>query len=416
MSPKTHYTTVGDTGGNLPEIADMTAITANRGDYPSRRADYFPAVGTPLAEVETPALLIDLDAFETNLRLMQESIADFAGELRPHAKTHKCPTIALAQIAQGAVGVCCQKVSEAEALVDGGVCDVLISNQVVGAKKVARVAALAQRARLSICVDDPSQIAALDEAMSHADAAADRPTGNATLDVLVEIDVGAKRCGVAPGQPAVELAKLISNSQHLRFAGLQAYHGSAQHRRSVEERRTAIASAAELAGKTRDLLHAAGIECPKITGGGTGTFLFEAGSGVYNELQAGSYVFMDADYAANVWAGSGQPPFQHSLFVWTTVMSRTPGVRAVVDAGLKSSSVDSGLPKLAEQTPAAYTGASDEHGVITLNGAPDYSLGHKLKLIPGHCDPTVNMHDQFICIRNDRVEAIWPITARGCAW
>lgn len=416
MSPKIRYATVRDTSGNLPEIADMTVTVANQADCPSRRAEYLPAIGTPLAEVETPALLIDLDAFEANLRLMQESIADFAGELRPHAKTHKCPTIALAQIAQGAVGVCCQKVSEAEALVDGGVCDVLISNQVVGAKKVARIAALAQRSRLSICVDDPSQIAAIDEAMSHADAAADRPTGNATLDVLVEIDVGAKRCGVAPGNPAVELAKLIAKSQHLRFAGLQAYHGSAQHRRSVEERRAAIASAAELAGRTRDLLHAAGIECPKITGGGTGTFLFEAGSGVYNELQAGSYVFMDADYAANTWASSGQPPFRHSLFVWTTVMSRTPGVRAVVDAGLKSSSVDSGLPKLAEQTPAAYTGASDEHGTIMLNRAPDFPLGHKLKLIPGHCDPTVNMHDHFVCIRNDRVEAIWPITARGCAW
>lgn len=386
----------------------MTSIAANHVDCPPRRAGYLPAVGAPLVEVETPALLIDLDAFETNLRLMQESIANFAGELRPHAKTHKCPTIALAQIAHGAVGVCCQKVSEAEALVDGGVCDVLISNQVVGGKKLARVATLAQRARISICVDDAQQVTALEEAMVRA--------GNATLAVLVEIDVGAKRCGVAPGEPAVRLAKFIGEKQHLHFAGLQAYHGSAQHRRSVEERRAAIALAAELAGQTRDLLHAAGIECPKITGGGTGTFLFEAGSNVYNELQAGSYVFMDADYAANEWIGSGQPPFQHSLFVWTTVMSRTPGVRAVVDAGLKSSSVDSGLPKLADATPAAYVNVSDEHGVIALNGAPDYPLGHKLKLIPGHCDPTVNMHDHFICIRNDRVEAIWPITARGCAW
>lgn len=373
-------------------------------------------IGMPLAEVDTPALLIDLDAFETNLRLMQASIVDFAGHLRPHAKTHKCPTIALAQIAHGAVGVCCQKVSEAEALVDGGVGDVLISNQVVGAKKVARVAALAQRARISICVDDPEQVTALEEAMARASHEASRGAGDATLDVLVEIDVGAKRCGVSPGEPAVRLAMLIGEKQHLRFAGLQAYHGSAQHRRSVEERRAAITAAAQLAGQTRDMLHAAGIECPKVTGGGTGTFLFEVGSGVYNELQAGSYVFMDADYAANDWADSDQPPFQHSLFVWTTVMSRTAGVRAVVDAGLKSSSVDSGLPKLADVTPAAYVNVSDEHGVIALNGAPDYPLGHKLKLIPGHCDPTVNMHDHFICIRNDRVEAIWPITARGLAW
>src|SRR5688500_9030618 len=148
----------------------MTAIAANRVDCPSSRAGYLPAVGATLAEVDTPALLIDLDAFETNLRLMQESIADFAGELRPHAKTHKCPTIALAQIAHGAVGVCCQKVSEAEAMVDGGVRDVLISNEVVGLAKLQRVAALAQRAKISICVDAHEQVAALAAAMRDASA------------------------------------------------------------------------------------------------------------------------------------------------------------------------------------------------------------------------------------------------------
>jgi 3-hydroxy-D-aspartate aldolase len=400
--------TPGDDNPPFQRTNDVTSNPSAEVEEAARRAAYLPPLGASLGEVETPALVIDLDAFETNLKLMQQAISGFGGRLRPHAKTHKCPTIALAQMAHGAVGVCCQKVSEAEAMVDGGVGDVLISNEVVGAQKVARVAALAQRSRLSICVDDPSQVAALDDAMSAA--------GAATLDVLVEIDVGAKRCGVAPGEPAVALAKLIGKSQHLRFAGLQAYQGSAQHRRSVEERRAAIRSAAELAARTRDLLTAAGIDCPKVTGGGTGTFLFEAGSGVYNELQAGSYVFMDADYAANDWADSGQPSFEQSLFILTTVMSRTPGVRAVVDAGLKSSSIDSGLPKLAGDTPAEYVSASDEHGVIALNGAADFPLGHKLKLIPGHCDPTVNMHDHFVCIRHDRVEAIWPITARGCAW
>ena len=388
----------------------MSAVAPIRVDrhHSAAAPSYLPAIGTPLAEVETPALIVDLDAFETNLRLMQESISGFAGQLRPHAKTHKCPTIALRQMALGAVGVCCQKVSEAESLADGGVPDVLISNEVVGAGKIARVAALAQRVRLSICVDDASQVTALEEAMAIA--------GDETLDVLVEIEVGGNRCGVAPGPAAVKLAELIGDSQRLRFAGLQAYHGSAQHRRTVEERRDSIRSAADLAAHTRDLLSAAGIACPKITGGGTGTYLFEAASSVYSELQAGSYVFMDADYAANEWAASGQPPFQHSLFVWTTVMSRTPGVRAVVDAGLKSSSVDSGLPKLADETPAAYVSASDEHGVIALNGAPDYPLGDKLKLIPGHCDPTVNMHNHFVCVRNGQVEEIWPIAARGCAW
>ncbi|WP_210421125.1 DSD1 family PLP-dependent enzyme [Lacipirellula limnantheis] len=399
MSPKTMIDLDGDGIRARPAMRPPAAV-----------------VGMRLAEVDTPALLIDLDAFETNLRLMQQAIAGYNVQLRPHAKTHKCPTIALAQIALGAVGVCCQKVSEAEALVDGGVGDVLISNEVVGAAKVARVAALAQRARISICVDDPEQVVVLAAAMAQADPQSGLGDQATTLDVLVEIDVGAKRCGVAPGEPAVRLAQLVSQQPQLRFAGLQAYQGSAQHRRTVDERRAAIAAAAELAGHTRDLLQAAGIECPKITGGGTGTFLLEADSGIYNELQAGSYVFMDADYAANEWAGSGQPAFQQSLFVWTTVMSRTPGVRAVVDAGLKSSSVDSGLPTLADETPAKYVNVSDEHGVIALNGAPDYALGQKLKLIPGHCDPTVNMHDSFVCYRGDRVEAIWPITARGCAW
>jgi 3-hydroxy-D-aspartate aldolase len=371
------------------------------------------AVGMSLEDVDTPALVIDLDAFESNLRLMQQATANLPVQLRPHAKTHKCPTIALQQVAHGAVGVCCQKVSEAESMVDGGIRDVLISNEVVGATKLKRVAALAARSKLSICVDDAEQVTALAAAMRSVDA---------TIDVLVEIDVGARRCGVEPGQAAVRLAELITAQAQLRFAGLQAYHGSAQHIRSFEERRGAILRAAELAADTRDELLAAGVECPLITGAGTGTFLFEAASRVYNELQPGSYIFMDVDYAANDWGGAGRdagvvwPRFQHSLFVWTTVMSRTPGVRAVVDAGLKALSVDSGMPTVVEGTGADYTRISDEHGVIEFNGAADYKLGEKLKLIPGHCDPTVNLHEHFVCFRNGRVEAVWPITARGCFW
>jgi 3-hydroxy-D-aspartate aldolase len=381
------------------------------------------AVGMPLDEVDTPALLVDLDAFESNLRLMQQATADLPVEVRPHAKTHKCPTIALAQMAHGAVGVCCQKVSEAEALVAGGVPDVLISNEVVGAAKLSRVAALARRARLSICVDAVEQIEALTHAMQRTSA---RDGNNATLDVLVEIDVGAKRCGVPPGEPAVELARRIIAAPQLRFAGLQAYQGLAQHIRRIDERRDAIAAAVQQAADTRNRIQAAGIDCPKITGAGTGTFLFEAASTVYDELQPGSYIFMDGDYAANDWSDASEhqrgdvpPRFQHSLFVWTTVMSRTPRVRAIVDAGLKALSIDSGMPLVVgddsrASTDVAYTRISDEHGVIEMRGAADYTLGDKLKLIPGHCDPTVNLYDHYIGVRNGRVEAIWPITARGC--
>jgi D-serine deaminase-like pyridoxal phosphate-dependent protein len=368
---------------------------------------YPPAkIGAALADVDTPALILELDAFERNLARLPESLGDRPIRVRPHAKSHKCPQIALRQMALGAVGVCCQKVSEAEAMVEGGVPDVLIANEIVGDFKLARLAALAKQARIAVCADNAQNVQAL--------AAAARDAG-VTLDVLVEIDVGANRCGVEPGEPAVALAREIAGSGSLRFAGLQAYHGSAQHMRKTDERRAAIEAAGAHVKRTREMLAAAGLDCPKATGAGTGTYLFEAASGVYDELQAGSYIFMDADYARNDWTESGIPRFEHSLFVWTTVMSRN-AERAIVDAGLKASSIDSGMPRIAAGGPAEYVKASDEHGVIRLNGANGYSLGEKLKLIPGHCDPTVNLYDHYVCMRNGRVEAVWPITARGALW
>lgn len=364
-------------------------------------------IGLTLADVDTPALILDLDAFEGNLRRLKDSLEGRKVNVRPHAKSHKCPQIAMRQMAMGAVGVCCQKVSEAEAMVEGGVGDVLIANEVVGAPKLRRLAALAKQARIAVCADNAGNIAQLDAAAAEY---------GVTLDVLVEINVGSNRCGVEPGEPALALAREIASRAHLRFAGLQAYHGSAQHLRGVEERRSAIEKAVGAVKRTRELLEAAGITCPKVTGAGTGTYLFEAGSNVYDELQPGSYIFMDADYAQNDWTESGIPRFEHSLFVWTTVMSRTTSERAIVDAGLKASSIDSGMPRIASGGPAEYMKASDEHGVIQLNGSTGYAVGDKLRLIPGHCDPTVNLYDHYICIRGERVEAIWPITARGALW
>ena len=369
---------------------------------------YLPAtVGMPLSEVDTPALILDLDAFERNLDRMDASLKGKSIRLRPHAKSHKCPEIALRQIRRGAAGVCCQKVSEAEAMVDGGVPDVLIANEVVGAPKLKRLAELAKRARIAVCADDPGNVTALDDAARAA---------GVRLDVLVEVNVGANRCGVGPGEPSLRLAQAIARSRNLRFAGLQAYQGAAQHLRKVEERRAAIAAACARVRETLELLEDARIACERVTGAGTGTYMLEAVSGVYHELQAGSYIFMDVDYAKNDWTESGIPRFEHSLYVWTTVMSRTAPERAVVDAGLKASSVDSGMPRVAELEGAEYVKASDEHGVLKLNGSVRLAVGEKLKLIPGHCDPTVNLYDQYVCVRNDRVEAIWPITARGAVW
>jgi D-serine deaminase-like pyridoxal phosphate-dependent protein len=368
---------------------------------------YLPQVGTSLQELDTPSLILDLDAFERNLQRLSDSLAGRKVAVRPHAKSHKCPQIALRQIALGAVGVCCQKVSEAEAMVQGGVRDVLIANEVVGTVKVKRVAALAKQARVAVCADDQGNISALDAAAREFDV---------RLDVLVEVNVGANRCGVEAGPPAVALARQIANCANLRFAGLQAYQGAAQHIRKVEERRAAIEAAVANIKTTTALLSEAGISCEKVTGAGTGTYLFEAVSGVYHEIQPGSYIFMDVDYARNDWTESGIPRFEHSLFVWTTVMSRPSAERAIVDAGLKASSVDSGMPRVAANDGVEYLKASDEHGVLRLHGARGYAVGDKLKLIPGHCDPTVNLYDYFVGVREGRVEAVWPITARGALW
>ena len=356
-----------------------------------------------LEDVDTPALLIDLEPFERNLLRLREAVAGRA-RVRAHAKTHKCAEIARRQVAAGAVGVCCQKVSEAEAMVAGGIGDVLVSNEVVGAPKLARLAELARRARLGVCVDDPTNVAALEAACAAA---------GSSLDVYVEVDVGARRCGVAPGAPALELAGAVARCGHLAFAGLQAYHGAAQHLRPMAERRAAIAQAAAAVRETRARIEAAGIACPRVTGAGSGSFMFEIESGAFDEIQPGSYVFMDADYARNEWQAP-LPRFEHALFVLATVMSRPTPERAVVDAGLKASSVDSGLPLVWQREGVRCARVSDEHGVLEIAaGAAAPALGDKLLLVPGHCDPTVNLYEHYVCVRSGRVEALWPIDARG---
>jgi D-serine deaminase-like pyridoxal phosphate-dependent protein len=359
--------------------------------------------GDLIEQIDTPALILDLDAFERNLQRMREAIQGSKVRLRPHAKSHKCPHIALRQIALGAVGICCQKVSEAAAFVDAGVGDILITNQVVGARKIARLMKLAQRARIGVLVDHPMQVAELAAAVA---------AGGTTLDVYIEIDVGANRCGVLSEQSALELAKQIVAAPGLRFAGLHCYQGSAQHMREPQQRASAIADAAQMAATVKQAIEAQGIAVAIITGAGTGTFIHERDSGVYQEVQPGSYIFMDRDYADNT-RDAADIVFEHALFVATTVMSRPNGERAVVDAGLKASSVDSGLPTVWKRPDLAYVKVSDEHGVLATAHADTPKLGEHVWLVPGHCDPTVNLYDQLICVRDGKVEDVWPIAARG---
>ncbi len=354
-------------------------------------------------EVDTPALLLDLDAFEHNLARMRALLAPTGAKLRAHAKTHKSAVIAQRQIAAGAVGQCVQKVGEAEVLAWGGVADILVSNQVVGDGKLARLAALARITEIAVCADDPANVGRIEAAAAAA---------GGRLPVLVEIDVGMARCGVQPGPEAVALAGRIAASKHLRFAGLQAYHGRAQHFRTPEERGQAIGAAVDDVRRTVEQLRQQGFECGIVGGAGTGTFELEAGSGLYNEVQAGSYCFMDADYARN--RGGASAGFQHALFVLATVMSAARPGLAVVDAGHKAIAVDSGMPLVWERDGVRYTRASDEHGKLewpTETAGP--KLGEKLRLVPGHCDPTVDRFDWYVGVRGGRVECLWPIGARG---
>jgi 3-hydroxy-D-aspartate aldolase len=357
--------------------------------------------GMSVDEIDTPALVLDLDAFEANLDLMATMASKAGVKLRPHAKTHKSPVIAQLQIARGAVGQCVQKTAEAEILAWGGVRDILVSNEVVAPKKLARLAALGRIAEVAVCVDAAEGVRLLETAAENA---------RLRLSALVEIDVGSGRCGVAPGSDAVALARRIAASSHLRFAGLQAYHGAAQHKRTLEERQACIASAVSATASVVEELRRVDLDCPIVSGAGTGTFELEAASGVYTELQAGSYIFMDADYARN----QSPPPFQQALFVLSSVMSAPRPGLAVIDAGHKAVAVDSGLPLVWKRTGAAYVGASDEHGKLTLSPecAP-LRLGERVWLAPGHCDPTVDRYDWYVGVRDGRVERLWPVAARG---
>ncbi len=365
-------------------------------------------IGTPVAEIDTPALIVDLDALDRNIAKMAEFARAAGVRVRPHAKTHKSATIALRQIAQGAVGQCVQKVGEAEALVRGGVKDILVSNQVVGERKLRRLAALARDATIALCFDAPEQVDAASRVAQEF---------GVELGGLVEIDVGMERCGVAPGKEAVALARRIADAPGLKFRGLQAYHGRAQHLPSHQQRAQAIASAVDAVRETLDALSAENLSCEIVGGAGTGTFAFEAESGVYNELQVGSYVFMDTDYAKIGNKDGGlYTAFEHSLFVLASVISVPTKDRAIVDAGLKSYSGEKGPPWVHGLEDVELTNISDEHGRLKIGPkAKRLRLGQKVMLIPGHCDPTVNLHDWYVGIRNGRVEALWPVSARGAS-
>jgi D-serine deaminase-like pyridoxal phosphate-dependent protein len=362
--------------------------------------------GDLLSAISTPALLLDLDAFESNVAAMAVLAKRHGIALRPHAKAHKSSAIAKRQMDAGAAGICCQKLSEAYPFIAAGIRNIHISNEIVGPRKVEMAMDLAHQAWISICVDHVAQVDALGKAAAEA---------NVFLTVLPEVDIGQGRCGVVSTQALMALVEAIARHGQLRFGGLQAYHGGIQHVAKWEQRRLAAEVAAEKAAQYVAYLDARGIACPVVSGGGTGTVEFDVAHGVYTEIQPGSYIFMDGHYGANEWSGRLQP--EHSLFLAATVMSTAKTDIAVCDVGLKSVAVDSGLPRIkpgGAHDDLRYGAANDEHGILEIIGNDRRDrLGEQVLLIPGHCDPTANLHAHYICIRDERVESVWPIDARG---
>lgn len=367
--------------------------------------------GMDEADIQTPCLVLDLDALERNIRKMGDYAKAHGMHLRVHGKMHKSVDIAkLQERIGGAVGVCCQKPSEAEVFVRGGIKDVLVSNQVCDLLKIDRLAQLPKLgARVIVCVDDVINV---------ADLAAAARKHDTQLEVLVEIDCGQNRCGVVTPEEVVSLAKAIDAAEGLKYSGIQAYYGSAQHLDSYAAREAKLNIAITQVKDIVRGLGAAGLAPEIVTGGGTGTYYFESNSDVYTELQCGSYAFMDADYG-RIKDQDGkridENEWDYAFFILTQVMSHVKADRAVVDAGLKVQSVDSGLPVVHGRDDVEYISCSDEHGVIT---DPDgvLKVGDKLLLVPGHCDPTANIHDWYVGVRNGKVETLWPVSARGKAY
>ncbi|PKP74927.1 MAG: alanine racemase [Alphaproteobacteria bacterium HGW-Alphaproteobacteria-6] len=367
--------------------------------------------GMDEADIQTPCLILDLDALERNIVKMGDYARAHGMRHRVHGKMHKSVDVAkLQERLGGAVGVCCQKVSEAEVFVRGGIRDVLVSNQVRDPKKIDRLARLPKLgSRIITCVDDIANVAELSgAAVRHG----------TELGVFVEIDCGAGRCGVTTTADVVAIARAADAAPGLIFRGIQAYQGAMQHLDSYAARKNKLDIAIAMVKDAVDGLTAAGLKPELVSGGGTGSYYFEAASGVYNELQCGSYAFMDADYG-RILDKDGQRidrgEWENALFILTQVMSHVKPDRAICDAGLKAQSVDSGLPVVFGRDDVKYIKCSDEHGVIEdPSGA--LKVGDKLRLVPGHCDPTCNVHDWYVGVRGGKVEVVWPVSARGKAW
>ena len=357
-------------------------------------------VGKPASLIPTPALVVETEALERNLRLMSDFFAGRHAKLRPHFKSHKCVTIARRQLENGnAVGITCAKLSEAEVLAAGGIRDILIANQIVGRDKVERVAELARKCRLTVAVDDESQVRQLSAALAG--------TG-ATVGVLVEVDVGLARCGVPPGERALEIARAAETAAGVDFRGIQAYEGHCLSVLDPEERRRQVLASMQKAVDTRRLIEASGLPVQVLSGGGTGSYDMTGLMDGIDEVQAGSYALMDHYYAKR------RPEFALALSVITTVISSNGSDHAVLDVGVKGVGADLGPPVLADRPEDVISRfESEEHASVRVDGRP-LKVGDRVRLFPSHGCTTCNLHRRIFAVRDGMIEDIWAIEGSGC--
>ena len=356
-------------------------------------------VGLRQAELDTPALCIDLPLMEANIARMAAYFADRPAALRPHTKTHKSPLLAHKQIVAGAIGVTCAKLGEAEAMALAGINDILIANQIVGRRKIARLVNLAAFTEVMVAVDDPANVAELDAAAQ---------AKGVQLRVVLEVNIGMGRCGVEPGEPALALARQVAAAPGLRFEGVMGYEGHTVMIPDLQERRRQTEASVKLLVETKELIEAAGFPVPIVSSGGTGTYQITGDYPGVTEIQAGSYITMDTQYRDVVGMD-----FECALYVLAQVISTPKSGLAIIDAGLKTMTRDFGLPVVAKPEGWHVLYLSEEHGALQRDDGPPLKPGDRVQVWPNHGCTTINLHDHYMALRNGVVEGVWPITGRG---
>ncbi len=360
---------------------------------------YLPLPGTPIDELDTPALIVDLDIAEANIQKLQSFLNKHGVESRPHVKNHKSPFFARKQIAAGAIGLCVAKVGEAEVMAEGGIEDIFVANEVVTPPKIARLMSVASRAKVAVAVDTLENLRALSRAARDHDV---------ELGVLVDVNVRINRCGVEPGAPAVALARAAADMPGLRFEGLMGYEGHISRAGTDAGARKETLDSMEKLLLTVRAVEDIGLPVNTVSSGGTSTYAVTAGVERVTEIQAGSYIFMDGVYLDEM------NDFASAMTVLSTIISRPAADRAILDCGLKAMSAQAGQPRVVGAPGAEFLRLNAEHGHVKLSGAAQrLKVGDKLHLLPMHGETTINIHNEYFCVRKGRLESVVPVAARG---